>query len=303
MTTAVPKQTTAEAPQKQEAKSKLPRPRVPAENRYPVYDINSCLEMAKAVQEQGGNACNPQQLGAFLNYTNTSGGGYVARVAATKQFGLLTTVNGLYQATPRAQAILYPVTREAAQTALVEAFLAVPLYRQIYERHKGVRLPEEFGMRNLMTTHYKVPSGERAARAYEVMMESATQAGFFTATKGQRSHLIEPILGRVSTVPVETEPPLPDISGGNGGNGIGGDGGDGADEGADGASVEHRRGRHPAPHDREAFDLSHLHPTLRGLLLDIPPRGKPWPDRKKWDEVWRSNVDYLYGRSDEGGGS
>jgi|HubBroStandDraft_4_1064222.scaffolds.fasta_scaffold84592_2 hypothetical protein len=285
--------TPASAPSATEAaKPKIPRTRVPTENRYPVYDLNSCLELAKAVQEQGGNACNPQQLGAFLNYTNTSGGGFVARVAATKQFGLITSVNGLYQTTPRAQAILYPVTREAAQMALVEAFLAIPLYKLIYERHRGVRLPEEFGMRNLMTTSYHVPSGERAARAYKVMMDSATQAGFFTATKGQRSHLIEPIIGQGSTATVEPESSMPDSS----------DGGDDGDGGSFSGESDQRgtRGRRNDAQDQPNFDLSHLHPTLRGLLLDVPPRGKPWPDRKKWDEVWRSNVDYLYGHPPEG---
>src|SRR5947209_3464767 len=115
--------------------------RIPAENRYPVYDLNSALILARAVKEKGGNASTPEQLGGHLGYKNASGGGFVSRVAAAKAFGLVRTVQGHYEVTPRAEAIMYPVTEEARAQGLRDAFLDIPLYRLIYERHRGNQLP------------------------------------------------------------------------------------------------------------------------------------------------------------------
>src|ERR1700738_4594307 len=178
----------------QSASAKEIRTRVTAENRYPVYDLNSSLTVAKAVKEQGGDACTVEQLGAFLSYKNTNGGGFVARIAATKLFGLVISDRGTYKITPRAEAALWPVSPAARLQALRDAFLGVPIYKQIYERFRGTQLPEEFGMKSLLRTQFQVPPGDRAALAYRVLMDSAEVAGFFTANQGRRTHLIEPVI-------------------------------------------------------------------------------------------------------------
>jgi hypothetical protein len=206
--------------------AKQPKGRIAAENRYPVYDLNSALILARAVKEKGGNACTPDQLGGHLGYKNTAGGGFVGRVAAARAFGLIRTVQGHYETTPRAEAILYPVTDQARDQALRDAFLDIPLYRQIYERHRGNQLPQEFGMRNLLQTQYGVPPGDRVALAYRVMMDSADTAGFFRAHNGARTHLVDPVQGTpayAAPLPQGTGQPKPNGGGGGGrGGGTGG---------------------------------------------------------------------------------
>jgi hypothetical protein len=170
-----------------------------------VYDLKASLAVAKAVKEQGGNACTVEQLAAYLAYKNTRGGGFVSRVAAAKAFGLIRTVQGRYETSPRAEAILYPVTNDSKQQELRDSFLGIPLYRQVYDRYRGVQLPEESGMRNLLQTQYRIPAGGRAGLAYRVLMDSAETAGFFSANQGRRTHLIDPGSSARPAVPSNTD--------------------------------------------------------------------------------------------------
>lgn len=248
--------------------------RVSAENRYPVYDLADSVLAAKAVKERGGNACSPEQLGAFLNYKNTRGGGFVARVAAAKAFGLIQTVHGRYAITAEGETVLFPVREEARQKALRDAFLRVPLYRQVFERHKGVKLPEEFGMRNFLQTQFGIPPGDRVARAYKILMDSAEQAGFFVANQGSRTHLVDPVIGGMAFTPppvVDPQPneDLPKNSGGRGGG---------------------------------PGDDVRVHPALRGLLTLIPPEPAPWAGRAAFDRAWEGAMEMLYPRTKTEGG-
>ena len=206
-----------------------PKPRRAPENQFLVYDLNASLVLAKTVREKGGDTCSPEQLGAWLDYKNTKGGGYVARVYAAKAFGLIETVQGKYRITPRAESILYEVTPQAKTQALRDAFMGVPMFRSIYERYKGTQLPVELGMNNLLRTYYHVPP-DRVSTAYRVLMDSADSAGFFH--QGRRTQLVEPVIGTPSFATPEatndggeasSERPGPKYW--NGGRGGGSDGG------------------------------------------------------------------------------
>src|ERR1700694_4282712 len=149
-----------------------PKARATGGNRYPSYDLNSCIALAKKVKDEGGNDCTPEQLGALLGYKNTNGGGFSTRVANARMFGLTETVQGRYRITPRAETILYSITDSERQQALVDAFLSVPMYKRIYEMHKGQRLPEALGMQNLLHRQFQIPTGDRTILALRVLMDS-----------------------------------------------------------------------------------------------------------------------------------
>jgi hypothetical protein len=271
---------TAEAPA-----AKKQRRRTPAEHRYPLFDLNSSLAAAKAVKERGGNACTAAQLAAFLDYDSSTGGGFVRRVTAARLFGLIEHTGGHYKATARAESILYPVTPQARRRALAEAWLSIPLFRRVYDQHKGIRLPEEFGMRNLLTTSYSVSGQVEASRVYRVMMDSAEFAGFFATNQGRRTHLIEPVYGAPEYAPPpdeESKPKDHETPPAQGGGG--GDGGTGSGD--------------PL--------VKNLHPALRGLLTLIPAKPGDWPGRVAFDTAWTSTLDVLWpadGQTNGGGGS
>jgi hypothetical protein len=267
------------APQ-QEANAKPKR--VSGEARYPNFDLENCLAFAKAIKEQGGNSCTAEQLGGLLGYKNVRGGGFISRVAAARQFRLITTVDSRYRITDLAETILYPVTAEARQRAVRDAFLGVQLYERVFEEFKGKRLPEALGLDNFLRTRFQIPAGDRITLARRVMLDSASQAGFFTATKGQRTHLVDPVIGTSAFPPVESQPENKFVSG-NGGHGSRSGGGGNEGGGGDGP------------------DLANVHFMLRGLLSDLPPRGEDWPGRDAWEAAWSSAMDYLYGKRPKSG--
>jgi hypothetical protein len=227
----MPDQPAAQSPTIEQPGTKPKAVRISGDNRYPKYDLNSCLALAEKVKNGGGNDCTVEQLGALLGYKNTNGGGFATRVANAKMFGLIETVQGRYRTTPRAETILYPATPNERQQALVDAFLSVPVYKRIYETHKGQRLPEALGMQNLLHRDYQIPAGEPVILALRVLMDSAEQTGFFTATQGKRTNLVIPIMGASGGTTLADTPP-PDSNGRhNGGGGGGGNGGNASGRG------------------------------------------------------------------------
>jgi hypothetical protein len=245
------------------------------ENRYPVYDLNSCIALAKKVKDDGGNDCTPEQLGALMGYKNTNGGGFATRVSNAKMFGLIETVQGRYRITQRAETILYPTMESERQQMLVDAFLSVPLYRRVYEMHKGQRLPEALGMQNLLHRQFDIPTGDRLIQALRVLMDSGDQAGFFRSTQGRRTNLVLPIItpGTATTLEVEQLPK----------NGGGGNGGGGGIRGGDGGGS-----------------------VSRGKLLDgmwemLPP-GEAWtePELQTWLKMLTMALRVRYRVPEEG---
>jgi hypothetical protein len=254
--------------------------RVSGPNRYPNFDLENCLAFARAVKEQGGNACTADQIGGLLGYRNVRAGGFIARVAATRLFGLITTVEGRYRTTPLGETILYPVTPEQKRQALSEAFLNVPLYRTIYEEFRGIRLPEALGLDNLLRTKFQIPAGERTALARRVLLDSADQAGFFSATQGQRTNLIDPVMGMASSAPSASPWPQAAFAGGDGGGGV---------------SAQGPATREPARTPIGDAKLTNVPPELYGLLTSLPEPGEEWPRREMWQKLWKDAMDYVYG--------
>jgi hypothetical protein len=201
--------------------------------RFPGFDLTSAVDVPRRVHTKGGGQATPDQLAAHLGYKGTNNGAYLTKVAAAVSFGVLHRVGPVYQPTQLAYSILSPTYQHDQKKALVDAFLNVPLFKQIYEDFKGKELPPEFGMKNALRLTYKV-APNRVNDAYRILMDSAETAGFFETKNGARTHLIMPLIQAVpgaagGGAPVN-EKPGDDLGGGNGGNGGGGNGGDGGDE-------------------------------------------------------------------------
>jgi len=176
----------------------VPRPtrersRVSAEHRYPVYDLNEAIEVARAIRDQAGGACTREHLAAFLSYRSTNNGAFLSRLASARLFGLVETSGRELVPTRLADTILTPEWPDEAVEARAEAFMTVPLYRVIYGRYEGAALPPEVGLRNALHSTYGIPEN-RTAIAYRVLMDSAAQAGFFAARGGGRTNLIKPLI-------------------------------------------------------------------------------------------------------------
>lgn len=253
---------------------KAPRGSAPKSGtQYPYFDLSDSIEVAKTAHEQGGGTCGRDLIAAALKYSTTRSGGFLARLYAAKQFGLVDFAGESISTTDRATRILHPVMPEDEQVARVEAFLAVPLFQKVYEKYKGGALPPEVGLKNLLKTEYKIVE-DRIKPALRVMLDSAEQAGFFKAT-GDRSRMIAPVVG---TGP---KPPAVTPSGNGGGD------------------EQRERGKPPGGGDGSPPGV---HPALVAMLRELPRPGAEWPTAKKdrFMTAFRSIIDVVYPNPEEG---
>jgi len=194
-----------------------PRPasktRVKAEHRYPVYDLDSSIAVARTIRDQGGGSADQPHLASFLSYSSTKSGAFITRIAAARIFGLVENRDRFLIPTQLARTIIAPEHpgRDDLR-ARFEAFMHVPLYRSLYERYKDGQLPPEMGFRNALETHYDIPRN-RTQLAYRVLMDSADQAGLFEARGGARTHFVAPIIPETGYEATEPWPETEQIRG------------------------------------------------------------------------------------------
>ncbi len=164
-----------------------------SEARFPSYDLTDSLEAVRQIQVRGGGSASPDALASFLGYKNTNNGSYLARVGATRLFGLVGKDGPNFVLTELAHTVISPVYPADAKKGLVAAFFNVDLFKRVYEDHKGRHLPPEEGMKNALRNTYKVTPG-RVDLAYRVLMTSADAAGMFETRNGAPTHLIIPTI-------------------------------------------------------------------------------------------------------------
>jgi len=226
---------------------------------FPYLGLDVAAEMAKGVHEVGGSSCQWDQLAAKLDQT-ASGGGFRQRVMTAKTFGLLTYSQGTITLTKLGTQVCDP-DQEAAAKA--EAFLAVPLYKAVYEQFKGGTLPPASGLETAMVSLGVTPKQKATAR--QVFQRSATEAGFFAY--GQ-SRLVLPPIKSSATAPAVT--PVEETD----------------------------KKKKPKDDDN---DEEELHPFIKGLLKKLPPPDSEWPNEKraKWLQAAVNIFDLMYTESED----
>lgn len=230
----------------------------------PYFDLAASIAVAEAINNNGGGTCSPEQLAAWLGYKSINSGTYMTRVsAAGKHFGLIEVSGNSITLTERAKKIISPVMPADSVDAKIDAFLAVPLYAKVYDNFRGNTLPPEIGLKNLFLNSYKILP-DRVPQAVRVFLNSAEQAGFFSAT-GDRSRLVKP---SVQTSSNSSQQPLQqeEVSAPEKPRGSGGDG----------------------PHG--------VHSAIVGLLRELPAPGTPWSTQKKqrFLDAFKATVDFIY---------
>ena len=178
---------------------KAGKPRPTSGTKFPYYDLENAVSVAKALYEQAGGQCDQVQLAALLGNKGVRSGAFLSRVGAAKMFGVIEqTHNREFRVSARGQAIVAPVTETSATQAKMEAFFAVELFKGVFDRFHGVTLPQEAGLRNLFETSYGVVSS-RVIPTVKIMLDSAEQAALFNAS-GDRTRMVRPLGGSTATV-------------------------------------------------------------------------------------------------------
>ena len=241
----------------------------------PRYNMESSLEVAQAAYEKGGGACKTSQLAAHLKYKSAKNGAFLARLNSAKAFGFIESDRGTHQATSRAISIFAQITDEDRKQALVEAFLAVPVFNEMFQKLKDKPLPQETGLKNLLKTHYDVPD-IRMVPALRIFRESARFAGFFEL---YADRLMEPIINpgtkkQPQTSPITTQKP-----------------------------PENQKGHHLnlVENILDPLGSDNIHFAIMGLLRELPSPG-PWEKSQKegFMNAFRSTIDFIYPEKKEG---
>ena len=231
---------------------------------FPYGDLDDAVEVAKGVSHVGGSSCEVEQIAAHLGQPSTSGS-FRQRILSSRIFGLVVSSAGKVTLTALGSKVCDSKQEKGARA---ESFLAVELYRQLYDKYKGTALPPVNGLEAEMVA--LGVARKQAAKARQVFQRSAQQAGFFWSG---HDRLVLP------SIKTGVEP-----SKDNGGEETskrtteragGGDGGDS------------------------------LHPLIQGLIKALPAPDLPWPveKRKRWLQAAANNFDLIYTDADEAGDS
>lgn len=227
---------------------------------FPYGDLEDAAGFAKAVHEVGGQSCLIEQLAGHLRIAAT-GGSFRVRLSTARIFSLIQHERGYVELTKLG---MRSVDLSQLDSAKVDAFLTVPLYKAIYEKYKGYTLPPTAALeREIANLGVSSKQTDKARQAFE---RSAKYAGFYWAGPDR---LTLPVASRQApeTRPVEPAPVVgtPPHYRGNGGGG-----------GDDG-----------------------LHPFIKGLLDAIPPPKSPkseWSiaERADWLQTAASVFKLMY---------
>jgi hypothetical protein len=141
---------------------------------FPYTDLEKTVELARALHATGGQAkIDLTQLAVALNQS-ANGGTFRSRLSAAKMFGLVSVEHGEVSLTPLGLRI---IDESTAGPALAEAFLSVPLYKEMFGRYNGQALPPPAAIERQMEM-LGVPKKQKE-RARQAFSTSADYAKFF----------------------------------------------------------------------------------------------------------------------------
>ena len=151
--------------------------------QFPYMNLETVLPLPKAIHAIGGHDCERGQLAAQMGLT-VNGGQFRTKLQNARNFGLLKYSGESVELTDIGIALCDPDTEKEA---LVQAFLSVSLFSQLYETFRDHKLPPDAAIQRRMIEEgvaYK-----QAQRARQVFKSSAATAGFFAIA---RDKLVRP---------------------------------------------------------------------------------------------------------------
>ena len=233
---------------------------------FPYDDLDGAAQIAKAIHELNGSACEVEQIAGHLNQSPKSST-FKMQIASAKTFGLVTGSQGVITLTKLGTQIC---DSQQEKPARAEAFLAVELYKAIYDKFKGAQLPPDKGLEAAIVS--LGVAQKQKERARQIFKRAAQQAGFF---QFGTDRLVLPAIkagAASSTLTPESESKEPEPS-----------------EETD----KRRRGKDSGGGE--------YHPFIEGLLKKLPAPDSDWPmeGRAKWLQTAANIFDLMYTDSED----
>lgn len=266
-------------PLEREKAAAIPKERKTREvSRYafPYYDLESSIEIAKKLHDRAGGKASIIQLASYLGHKDEFSGAYRSKLWGAKLFGLITIDGNEISITPLGEQLAGATVGIQRDTRLAEAFLNVPLFREIYRRYESSTLPSSReGQKKALLETFGV-SSQLVSLALKSFERSAEQAGF---KREGLNRLIHPVpvglLGKDSLAESKSqEPEEPKPVSGN----------------IPAADVT----------QREAISQD-IHPAIKGFLRELPSKDKQWAEneRQRWFDAFVAIIKALYPTSEE----
>lgn len=226
---------------------------------FPYHPLSDGIAVAKAVHELG-DRCGHDQLITPLGYSSVENGSYTLRLSGARHFGLISFSKDGVTLTPGGHRI---VDAQQEERARADAFLAVALYRKLYEEYKGRSLPPTNIGLEAVLVGYGVAAKQKD-KARQVLQRSAEQAGFFYQGRDRL------VLPAVANQPLDTTKP---------------------------DTAQSEPPRENGPRSGSGGGGGPKLPTLiRGLIESLPPEGGSWKqeERDQWLKAVTLLVDMVY---------
>ena len=270
----------------QTAKAKAVTPKPRSAVAFPYFSLEKSIEVPKVIHERAGGRCRRGQLAGLLGYSGVKNGGFLTRVSAAKMFGLIEENGDTITLTDRARKILSPIRPSDAEQARLDAFMAVELYRKVFDDFDDHTLPSADGLSNLFLTQYKIVPNQ-VAPALRNLMDSADSAGLFKVS-GNRTRLIRPIIrNEGAATPAAAPDPAPLD--------------EDAATGDVPARVQRNGGRNGNGGGQSGHDLNGVHPALAGLIQNLPPVGSTLGPKRRAAliDAFKHTINFIYPEEEE----
>jgi hypothetical protein len=140
---------------------------------FPYGDQDDAVEVGKSIYTNAGTSCSVDQLAAYMKQS-VSSSAFRLRLSAARMFGVIEYDRTTIKLTDLGQRLVDSSTEAAAR---VDSFLAVELYRLVFEGFRGRALPGAAGLESEMA---RLGVAQKVTdKARQVFERSARQAGFF----------------------------------------------------------------------------------------------------------------------------
>src|SRR5260370_12590711 len=142
---------------------------------FPFGDLGMAIGVARTIWTNSGrHQCAIHQLSSWLGHDSLSSGAFRLKFTTARIFGLIEVNGDQVILTKLGRDILDPNLERQART---ESFLQVPLFKELYEKHKGYTLPSDIGLEREIEGLGVTPNPKDKTR--QAFQRSALQAGFF----------------------------------------------------------------------------------------------------------------------------
>lgn len=248
--------------------SEKKRPREVSRYAFPYYDLETAIEVAKQLHDRAGGKASMVQVASYLEHTDEFSGAFRAKLWAAQLFGLVSIETRNVCTTPLGEQLASTRSGVQRDRRLAEAFLNVPLFREVYRRYENTTLPSSReGLKQALQATFGV-SPKSVSTALRTLEASAEQAGF---KRQDPNRLIHPVPIGLIEADILAEP---------------------APEEKKMGSIGMSQAEMPRKRDMPES----IHPAISGFLLELPSKGNRWTEgeRQRWLDAFAAMVKALY---------